>query len=507
VHTEKLSFKPSNRIYRTYRNFPYKAWHAIAELVDNSTQSYLSNQNALDEALEKEGKKLEVRIAYDARAKTLSIWDNAMGMDRAELQKGVLLAEPPNNKSGRGEFGMGMKTSCSWLGQIWSIETKKLGDTNRYTVTIDVDSFTGGEGEDELEVVVRENEDPGLHFTLIEIKGLFHEFKGIRLKKIKEYLVSMYREDIRQGKLVLKWDGTPLEPEFMTPLTVREDGVERTWKVPIGFEVDGKPVTGYACILAKENRGRKYAGFDLIRRGRVVVGRPGGYRPEVIFGEARNDLKNQRLYGELRMDDFPVNHLKDDFLWEGFQDEFDDRLNVACKDILEYLKTYKASGESSVTPEAQEAADDAIADELSNDQMIAMIEFLDASNPPAPVSEETAQAEADGLRELSDTYREITSGRFRIRVYHLKKSATERKYMTFVSSGRDCLDVFINDNHPFIHRDIADDAERYETYVKTCVYDAIAEWIARRIPNLSPDTISHYKDQLMRGPGFESVKQ
>jgi len=30
-----------------------------------------------------------------------------------------------------------------------------------------------------------------------------------------------------------------------------------------------------------------------------------------------NDLLSQRLYGQLNLDDFPVNHLKDDFLWDG----------------------------------------------------------------------------------------------------------------------------------------------------------------------------------------------
>ena len=52
-----------------------------------------------------------------------------MGMDLEDLQRAVQLAAPPPDTSGRGEFGMGMKTSCCWLGDHWKIITKKLGVT------------------------------------------------------------------------------------------------------------------------------------------------------------------------------------------------------------------------------------------------------------------------------------------------------------------------------------------------------------------------------------------
>jgi hypothetical protein len=515
MRTEKLQFKTSNRILRTYKNFPYKPWYAIAELVDNSTQSYFNNREVLDAAYQDEASKdgragkrvLEVRIAYDPQQRLLSVWDNAMGMSRTELQLGILLAEPPQNRTGRSEFGMGLKTSCSWLGAKWKVETKKLGEVERYAVTVDVESFQGNAGEDELDVLVYENEEASQHFTLVEISELHHEFKGNRLRKIKDYLVSMYRVDIRNGDLILKWDGVELTPPEVQPLTVTEDGVTRTWKRDIDFAVQGKQVKGVAMILGDGFRGRGQAGFDLIRRGRVVVGRPGGYRPEVIFGESRNDLTNQRLYGELRMDEFPVNHLKDDFLWEEFQDEFDEALNRECTDILAYMKTLRVRGKKGVSPEARDMADAAVADELTSDEMVRLLEFLSIANPPEPRPEEIVVAEAEALREMADAYRETQSGRFRIRIYHLKSCAPERKYMTFVSSDPQVIDVFINDRHPFIERVIEESPKEYEIYVKTCVYDALAEWIARKIPSLSPDTITYFKDQLMRGPGLEPVSK
>jgi hypothetical protein len=509
MRKETLSFRTSNRILQTYKNFPYKPWYAIAELVDNSTQSFIANRKQLIEAFKAETAKkktrtnaLEVRIDYDAVNNVLSVWDNAMGMSKDELQHGILLANPPHDKSGRSEFGMGMKTACSWLGSQWSVETKKLGETERFKVSINVNSF-GDKGEDQLDLLVTDKQPIDKHFTLIEIREMNHVFKGTRLHKIKEYLVDMYREDIRNGTLVIKWDSIPLEVKEVQPLTVTEDGVKRTWKRDISFKVHDKPVTGFACILGDGYRGRANAGFDLLRRGRIIVGRPGGYRPENIFGESRNDLKNQRLYGELNLNGFPVNHLKDDFLWEHFQDEFDDELQKQCADILAYLKTMKVKS-GGVAPETQEMADDAVADELSSDKMVELIEFLTEANPPNELPNDAAKAEAASLRKLADSHKVTQSGRFTIRIYHLKKCAPERKYMTFVSDKPQNVDVFINDNHPFILREIAEDPVGYEAYVKTCVYDALAEWIARKIPNLSPNTISHYKDALMRGPGLES---
>ena len=35
-------------VLRSYKRLPYKAWHALAEFVDNSTQSYFNNKAALD---------------------------------------------------------------------------------------------------------------------------------------------------------------------------------------------------------------------------------------------------------------------------------------------------------------------------------------------------------------------------------------------------------------------------------------------------------------------------
>src|SRR5262245_37770062 len=115
-------------VIRSYKRLAYTPWHALAEFVDNSTQSYFNNRAALDEAYKKAGEKLEGRICYDAAAGTLRISENAMGRSLDELTSALEVGKAPANTSGRSQFGLGLKTAACWLGNYWTIRTKKLGE-------------------------------------------------------------------------------------------------------------------------------------------------------------------------------------------------------------------------------------------------------------------------------------------------------------------------------------------------------------------------------------------
>ena len=139
-----VPLQANNRIWLTYQHFPYKAWNAVAEMVDNSVQSYLDNKTALDQEYGKDKDRFFVRIDYSSD-EIFSIWDNAMGMDLTDLNRAVQLAAPPPNRNGRSEFGMGMKTSCCWLGGRWTVISKKLGNDTEYSVTIDVEAIAASD--------------------------------------------------------------------------------------------------------------------------------------------------------------------------------------------------------------------------------------------------------------------------------------------------------------------------------------------------------------------------
>src|SRR5437762_1287813 len=203
----EIPFKPTNQIWRTYRHFPYKAWHAVAELVDNSTQSFFDNRQALLKAYKKESSGLHVAITLNRQAKTLSIADTAMGMDLEELKRAVQLGAPPPNTTGRSEFGMGMKTACSWLGNKWGVRTKRLGEQFEYSFEIDINSHAASSNE-VLQVTRKKVNEVETHYTIVTVADLRGEVLQNRVVgRIKRHLAEMYRRDIDKGLLSLLWDG------------------------------------------------------------------------------------------------------------------------------------------------------------------------------------------------------------------------------------------------------------------------------------------------------------
>ncbi|MBO0800205.1 MAG: ATP-binding protein, partial [Blastocatellia bacterium] len=198
-----------NEAIVSYRRLSYKAWYAFAEFVDNSTQSFFDNRDDLERAFAEEGREgLEVYITYDSSSKTIKIVDNAMGMSPDELESALYVGRPPSNSSGRSEYGMGLKTAASWFGNIWSVTTKKLGETEEITATVDVDAVALGAAELPVSRVAKPAEQ---HYTIVEISSLNHFLNGWAVKNTREFLASMFRQDLREGFLDLRFNGTRLE--------------------------------------------------------------------------------------------------------------------------------------------------------------------------------------------------------------------------------------------------------------------------------------------------------
>ncbi len=77
-----INIRPTTSVYATYKNIKYDPWTAIAEFVDNSTQSYYDNIVRLEATKYWDG--LEVKVNYERSSTNgdrLTITDNAFGMD------------------------------------------------------------------------------------------------------------------------------------------------------------------------------------------------------------------------------------------------------------------------------------------------------------------------------------------------------------------------------------------------------------------------------------------
>jgi len=320
-------------VIRSYRRLAYTPWHALAEFVDNSTQSYRDNRAELDATYAKDGTRLTVNIFYNRDADTLIVKDNAMGMSLARLRHALHIGRPPAITTGRSQFGLGLKTAACWFGDKWTVRTKCLGESVGHEVEVDVESVASGKSTLPCPSFSAEKEE---HFTEIRIEKLHMKLYGRRLGKTKDSLKSMYRVDIREGLLQLSWDAFPMPWQDTLTLLTKDDGTEA--RQAIDFEVGERRVAGWVGILAPGSSSRGNAGFALIRRGRVIRGWPDGWRPEAIFGPppGRNDLVNQRVTGEIHLDAFDVTHTKDDILWH---DEEEDQVQDGIKDQVSELLT------------------------------------------------------------------------------------------------------------------------------------------------------------------------
>lgn len=336
----EITLKLGLDVLRSYRRLAYLPWYALAEFVDNSTQSYFNNRKALNAAYASESTKLTVEINYDRAAGVLTVKDNAMGMSADDLRGALHIGKPPAVVSGRSQFGLGMKTAAGWFADVWSVRTKKLGETTGHHITIDVEKIVEGQDpvlpDEPFKAKVTE------HFTEIRMENLHQVLQGRRLGKTKEFLKSMYRVDARKGKLDLRWDGEPLK--WDDKIAVLEDPPGIRWVKLLRFKVGKHRVVGKVMVLAPGSSGRSNAGFAIIRRGRLIRGWPEPWKPESIFGpyEGSNDLINQRVAGEFVLNDFDVTHTKDDILFEGDEEDLvQDGIKERIGNLLEKARTYR----------------------------------------------------------------------------------------------------------------------------------------------------------------------
>ena len=328
-------------VLRSYKRLPYKPWHALAEFVDNSTQSYFNNRERLDEAYRKEGATLEVSIIYERDGDgLLRISDTSMGMNRAELEHAMHIGLPPEKADGRSRYGLGMKMGACWFGNKWTVVTKKMGETTAYTVQVDVERASGGDAD--LQESMIENLSPDLHYTEIEITHLNHRPAGRTLGKIRQFLAGMYRPDIRDKALVLQWQNTPLDATVDWQFLKSSTGEE--YRKSFDFTVEGKRAWGWVGVL--DIGGRPKAGFAIVYQGRMVQTWPEAWHPESLYGQQQgsNDLVSQRLVGEINLDDFDVSHTKDDIHWVGDEeDQVQNKLKEICAEYRQVAKQTKKS--------------------------------------------------------------------------------------------------------------------------------------------------------------------
>lgn len=499
-NTDDIKMVVGIEVIRSYKRLSYTPWYALAEFVDNSTQAYFNNKEVLDKHFKKKGERLIVDINYDRGQNRITIKDNSIGMSKTDLTSALKIGIPPANDGERSKYGLGLKTAACWFGNIWTIETKKLGETVGYSVVVDVEKVA--EGDSHALTTQTFTKDPEEHYTIITITALNRQYRGKTLTKIKDFLTSMYRFDFDDIGLILKWQHRELQWEgFNKRFYITQDG--KPYKKEISFEIGNKKIHGWVGVLAKGSR--KDAGFSIIQNKRIIKGWPSAYKPDSVFGDqdlGTNDLINQRVVGELYMDGFAVSHTKDSILWQDDEEEqINEQLGEACKDAMLLAQTLRVRAISDDKSEEyriqaidkfeSELKSSEIKDKLFN-QDIPDERAISISNNRIVVS---ASADAPSLEvNIGDELESINT-----KLYFRKISEFEPYVTIEPSIEKNSVTVIINLLHPYW-----EELKSYETilsFVRHCVYDGLAEWRAsKRTGRINHDTVKYIKDMLLRLP-------
>ena len=481
----------------SYKRLAYTPWHAIAEFIDNSTQSYINNKVALNKQLMIEGTTLDIGIVYDRESDKFSIADNAMGMNLNELQQALRVGIPPANPTGRSKYGLGMKTAACWIGDHWTIRTKKLGELEEFTVTIDVRKIEAGDPALDLRVKKLKTSEGSKHYTLIEITRLNKPWQTRTLGKIRQHLESMYRKDFVDHNLTLRWRSQLLSWSGFEGKLLK-DRKGRPYHQDFSFEVDGKTVFGWGGIL--EKGGRSNAGFSILQNTRVIRGTPDAWRPFAIYGDARNDLINQRLVGEIHVNGFDVSHTKDDILWSANQEEdVEIKLKASLNHIITEARQYRkrdTMDEGGPSDGDVDKGTSLFQEELQSNEMVEQIEFEDV--PEAEMLQASSKHISAQVISREKPVINARLGRFTITVYYAYDLSPNDPYVIVETAKAEDVTIIINFLHPYVRTQIEGETGVLN-YLRHCIYDAVAEAKARSINRpLDADTIKLFKDQLLR---------
>lgn len=484
-----------------YSRLSYTMWYALAEFVDNSTQSRLNYGSLIDDVLKHEGRALEVSIIHDPIFREMRIDDNSIGMSRDRLVEALKIAHPTKDSKGRSRYGMGMKTAACWLGSRWSISTCEWDSGVEWTAEVDIESIAHHNGKVRLTAKTVGKDE---HYTRIRIRDLRRRIQSRTEETIREYLGSMYMFDLRpsddeQIPLVLTFNGTLITPPIDSDWDIDGTGKKYYKELPPTL-IGGKSVQGWVGVLKKG--GRKFGGFSLFQNGRQIKGFPTAWKPSDIFGgvddEAANNLVAQRLTGVLLLDhDFAVSHTKDAVLFENNEeDELIKFLDKETADYRRYATTRRTSRPHTLSKEKIRDIVQSLTNEFTSAEMKDAVNM--AQLPPIETILANNQTRIASLTASDHVATLQVTDRLKI-VVSLQDRSENDPYLTMSPAATPGeVHVIINALHPYYQ---SLDACAAEECLHQYIYDAVAEYRAYQLSGkIVPDTVRRLKDALLKVP-------
>ncbi|WP_190808702.1 ATP-binding protein [Flagellimonas sp. S3867] len=504
-HTTKLMV--GKNIISTYKRLSYKAWYAIAEFVDNSTQAYFNNKKELDK-IYGEDDRLVVKVNYSRKDSCLTIEDNSMGMDLDRFKHALHIGDTKYSK-GRSKYGVGMKTAACWFGDKWSIKTCKLGEGKEYSCTVSVSEII--ENEDDTIKIKEKLVDEKEHYTHVKIEKLHKIMHGNTLKKVKSFLERIYYIDIANNELTIEFQENELESfDQEEGLYLNEEG--KKYKKEFSFTVgdegsDKKSISGWVSAILPGSREK--AGFTIQMNDRVIVCPPAAYKPETIFGEqlgGSNTLVNQRVVGVLELEGFDVSHQKDAIIWEANdEEELAQRLFSYSQEAIEIAKNSTSptqpSGLNIENTFIQ--ASEPVKKYIESKNFVNTVEQFIAHKTRDEELQEIFVREVVNIKGKKIPFFtaqvELVPDPLYIKFFNSQVSDLEPYlYLDFSSQENEIIGV-INLIHPYFKT--FNKYEEIQKFLEQCAFDAISEWKCRQLYDaLKPNVFRELKDKFLRIP-------
>lgn len=480
---------------KNYARMPYTMWFALAEFIDNSTQSRLNYPDLVDEALKNEGLPLTVEIKYNVIQRELTIIDNSIGMSKQDLIEALKIAHPTKDSTGRSKYGMGMKTAACWIGNKWKIETAELTSGEEWVAEIDVDKIASGDPKVPL---ARKEVSKDAHYTRIIIADLNRNLQARTDETIKAYLSSIYRFDLQIGRLKIVYRGEEVQPPIEDNFDTDMDG--KPMKLPFETEIGSKKVKGFVGVLKQGAGGRKFAGFSLYQNQRQIKGYPAAWKPSNIFGgvndEGANNLVSQRLMGILELDPkFNVSHTKDAVLFSGNEEEeLEDYLCELTKGYQEFASKRRGGDRD---PIKREKFKDMVADlksEFVNDELRDIINT--SVLPPLDMIIANNTKQVENVTEEEKVASWQMTADLRVDIWIQDRSENDPYVVSSIGADKGVIHIIVNRIHPYYAA--RPTVEAIYECIRQYIYDAVAEYRVAQQIKVTPDSVRRMKDALLR---------
>jgi hypothetical protein len=500
---ESVDIRPGVGLYALFPSLRYTPWVALGEMVDNSIQSYIQHKDALI-ALNGPDYKLRVDINFSGGDNpTIQLVDNAAGIFTKDIGRAFTPAMPPADRTGIGQYGIGMKSSACWYSKYFTIRSRALGEPIVRNVIFDISKIIEQEIF-KLDIQQEPTSNPKAHGTRIIMSKLNQPVPlAGAASRLRGYLRSMYRDFLRTGELILtingeaqepltnKWLKAPNWPNGKGPVDpkihewVKEFEIELNEShKPENPDTPAPKIRGTIGIL--DEGSTKRAGLALLWRRKVVQGAGGLadspddlYRPGLIFGGA-NSFERQRIIGELDVSELKVTSFKDAVNWDEGQEEealrkIKEALNEGEMPIIKMARNYRVTENSkaaqakvkSTLEDVVEAATRGFIDSDAVELLGDDFEIPFKEETPEPPRDEKTHVVQKNIRLIPQFQSDI--------MLEVKDHGDDPSWLRVSASQNNKWIITVNRQHPFMESFTVADPDALEPVLRLALAIGIAE--------------------------------